>query len=101
MPRVSNDNVQSRLDENYDGRITLIGTYWSRQMPVLCFCDTCGEAFRQKAESLFRSRRTRCRCTWDSKQVVGRRRGHTCVPDWDLSDKAQEAIEAIRARKGT
>lgn len=96
--KVPVSEVDGRLKKVYNGRVTLVGEYHSRQMKMLCFCDVCGEAFQQKAESLFRGRRTRCRCTWPTKQTRNKLKGHTCVDSWDMTEKTLLKIQTIRAQ---
>jgi hypothetical protein len=96
MAKNSNSKVQKMFDEKYDGRVVLLGNYWARTCSVLAYCTECDEAFRQRAESLFRGRRTRCRCTWKRGQVYSRFSGHRVVGEWDLTDKIKDRITEIK-----
>ena len=87
MAKNSREKVAKMVAESYDGRVDILGKYWSRQTPILVYCHECNEAFRQRAESLFRGRRTRCRCEWEKPQPLACRRaaGHQVVHEWELS----------------
>lgn len=101
MAKNSREKVAKMVAEKYDERIEILGKYWSRQSPVLVYCHECNEAFRQRAESLFRGRRTRCRCEWDRPQPLGcgRSAGHQIVNEWELSDKVSARLEDLLQAK--
>lgn len=86
MGKLTLSEVDSRIWAKYGNRVVRVGSYWSRQLTVLCHCHRCNGTFRQKAESLFRGYATRCKCNYDKKAPSPDRRGHRVVDPWDISD---------------
>jgi len=102
MGKLMLSEVDKRIWEKYGNRVVRVGSYWSRQLTVLCHCHKCNGTFRQKAESLFRGYTTRCRCNYDKPAPSPDRSGHRVLNPWDISENivipCERAVDESRFR---
>lgn len=98
MAKLELQDVDARLREQYAGRVERVGAYWTRQGDIVCWCHSCRETFRQKAESLFRGYRTRCKCNYEVRSERSRGYGHKVVNKWELT--ADDLVRLPSGRPG-
>ncbi len=66
-PKVTEEEVDRRIEAAYDGRIERKSQYHGRFSPLTCTCRACGEeVYKSRAEGFFRGYWTFCSCSRDS-----------------------------------